>query len=657
MNSASELFDEGFAAHRQGDLDRAVDRYEAVLAYSPDHAKALHMRGVIHLQHREPQRAVDLIRRSLALDPSDASAYGNLASALLAIKRTDEAVEAARKGVGLNPSAADIWANLGTALSRRNSYPDALEAFQRAVALQPDRAGLHSAIGTCLGRLERYEEALLSHRRAIALAPDRPEYRNNLSSTLRQMELFEDAETELRAAMGAGLNDADMKASFGLLLHRRGRTAEAVEALDQAVREHGPSDLDKSVMFLRNYVAENTIEAQLAHAVRVAQAVSRSVKRFETHDNLPQPNRRLKLGLVSSDFRQHAVGLFLMNTLRALDRDQFEIYAYSGLDTEDAFATTFRSTVAHWRSTRLWSDSELADRVRGDRIDILVDLSGPTKGGRLELFARKPAPLSFGWLGYSGTTGLTTVDYVLGDAVVLPAGVKQLSEQPWRLPDAYLCYSPQESAPEVAPLPVIANGFITFGSLNNTSKISVGTLDTWARVLKAVPGSRLQLKARHVDLTGEDERQLVEEFSRRGIAGSRIDVLPWVKGWLQHLPLYHRFDIGLDPFPYNGTTTTCESLYMGVPVVTLRGDRFISRVGTTILHNAGLDDWIADDTEAYVEKAAAFASDVAALSQLRQSIRRQFVASPMCDAPRFARNFEAALRAMWRAWCEVAHRA
>jgi predicted O-linked N-acetylglucosamine transferase (SPINDLY family) len=650
--TADTLFDQAFAAHRQGDLEAAGKLYDDAIAVEPNHARALHMRGVVHLQQRQPEQAVALIRQSIAIDPTDASAYGNFTSALLTAKRVDEAVEAGRTGVRLKPDAADIWANLGTALTRRDSYPDALEAFQRAAALQPERAGLHSAIGTCLGRLERYEEALISHRRAITLAPDRPEYRNNLSATLRKMELFADAEAELRAAIAGGADDSDLKASLGGLLYRRGKTAEAVAAFEQASRQHGPSGLDRSLTFFKNYVAENSIEAQLAQAERAAGEIAREVKVYTSHDNTPDPNRRIRLGLISSDFRQHAVGLFLMNTLKALDPSAVELFAYSGYDTKDDFATAFRAIIPNWRSTHGWSDGDLADRVRADGIDILVDLAGPTSGGRLGVFARKPAPVSFGWLGYSGSTGLDRIDYVLGDAQVLPAGVKQLAEQPWLMPDAYLCFSPQAGAPEVMPTPALANGSVTFGSLNNTNKISAATLDTWARVLMAVPGSRLQLKARAKDSSGEDKRQLAEEFSRRGIELERIEVLDWAPGWLQHLPLYHRVDIALDPFPYNGTTTTCEALHMGVPVLALQGDRFISRVTASILHTAGFDDWIADDLDTYVEKAAKFASDIALLEHVRQKVRPQFMASPMCDAPRFARNFESALRQMWRRWCE-----
>jgi predicted O-linked N-acetylglucosamine transferase (SPINDLY family) len=478
MTDAAHLFEQGLAAHQNGDLETAASQYDAAIAANPRHARALHMRGVVQLQQRQPEKAVELIRQSLAIDPTDAGAHGNLTSALLAAKRVDHAVEAGREGVKLHPNAADIWANLGTALTRRNSYPEALDAFQCAVAMQPERAGLHSAIGTCLGRLERYEEALVSHRRAIALAPDRPEYRNNLSATLRRMELYGDAEAELRAAIAGGIDDSDLKASLGLLLHQRGKTADAVAALQQASRQHGPGRLDERLMFLKNYVDDNSIEAQLAQARRAAAEIASKVEVYGTYGNSLDPGKRIRLGLVSSDFRRHAVGLFLINSLRAIDPAVIEIFAYSGYDVEDSLGDAFRSFIPHWRSTHGWSDGELAERIRADGIDVLVDLSGPTAGGRLGVFAMKPAPVSFGWLGYSGSSGLDRIDYVLGDAEVLPAGTGQLAEMPWVMPDAYLCFSPQPEAPEVAPSPALANGFITFGSLNNTSKISQATLDT-----------------------------------------------------------------------------------------------------------------------------------------------------------------------------------
>jgi predicted O-linked N-acetylglucosamine transferase (SPINDLY family) len=363
------------------------------------------------------------------------------------------------------------------------------------------------------------------------------------------------------------------------------------------------------------------------------------------------PDRRLKIGLVSSDFRHHAVALFLLGVVRQIDAREVELFAYSGKDSGDPVNAAFKQTIRNWRGTSSLTDAELAELVRRDGIDILIDMSGPTAGGRLGVFARKPAPVSAIWLGYSGTTGHEAVDYIIGDAEVLPEGLVQSSEQPWRLPDAYLCFQPTEEPPPVAPLPALTNGHMTFGSFNNLNKVSDATIETWAAVLKAVPDSRLILKGHEGSASAGDT--IVNALVQRGVAADRIGMLAWVPGWCSHLPLYGQVDIGLDPFPYNGTTTTCESLLMGVPVVTLRGDRFISRVGATLMHNIGLDDWIADSLADYVELAVSKAQALDELGTLRGGLRQQFLSSPLCDTRRFARNFEVALRGMWRRYCAV----
>lgn len=657
MPTTNQLYEAGLALHKQGQLDAAAERYDSVLMRDKKHASALHMRGVIHLQQRNHAEAAKLIGQAVALQPHDATAHGNLVAALLPLNRFDEAIEVGRNAVQLNANSADIWGNLGTALSRRDRYPEASEAYRRAIALRPDRAGLHSALGRCLTVLKRYEEAMESHRRAIELAPDRAEYRHGMAMTLAEVGNTNEAEALLRGVAGKEDLDPEILASLGTLLQKRGKISDAIDVLQQVRAKVGPSDLDRKMMFIKNYVDSTTVETQLAQAIEAADRLRAGAVPYAGHDNTPDPERPIRVGLVSSDFRQHSVGMFLIDPLRAIDPKRLELYVYSGADVDDdAFNVEFRRYLRDWRSTYGVSDYGLAERVRQDRIDILVDLSGPTAGTRLATFAWKPAPIALGWLGYSGTTGLDTIDYILGDAEVLPEGLTQSSETPWRLPDAYLCFSPQAEAPDVGTLPALTNGSVVFGSLNNTSKLSAATLDAWAKILALVPDSRLHLKTRRKDHAADDTARLIGEFTSRGISANRVAVLDWTEGWLTHLPYYNGIDIGLDPFPYNGTTTTCESLHMGVPVLTLRGDRFISRVGATILKNAGLDDWIADDIDTYVAKAVAFASDLPALSHLRQTLRQQFVASPMCDAPRFARNFEAALRGMWRTWCDKQQR-
>lgn len=649
MTNAEQAYEQAFADHQSGKLDAAVAGYEEAIGADPEHADALHMLGVAHMQKGDPGQAANLIRRAIRVRPDDARAHSNLASALIAASRFDEAIEIARRAAELDPASADAWGNLGTALIRRNRYTEAVEPLRQALALQPGRAGLHSALGTTLGVLNDYGSALESHRRAIELAPGKPQYRNNMAMTLRQAGLKGEAEALLRAIVEEGNTDPDYFASLAGLLRRQGRVAEAVDVLQQVQAPDARVVIDKSLVFLRNYTNSVTVGEQLDQARHAASRQTAGIERLPTTIVDKSPGRRLRVGLVSSDFRQHAVALFLLGVVRQIDAKQVELFAYSGTDTRDDVNTAFRQAIPNWRGTSSLVDGELAEQVRRDRIDILIDLSGPTKGGRLGAFARKPAPVSAIWLGYSGTTGHDAVDYILGDAEVLPNGVVQSAEEPWRLPDAYLCFQPTQEPPPVGPVPAVSNGYVTFGSFNSLNKMSSATTDVWAAVLAAVPNSRLVMKVQQ-GLSGAGDT-IINGLVQRGVARDRIDMLDWVPGWCEHLPLYGQIDIGLDPFPYNGTTTTCESLLMGVPVVTLRGDRFISRVGATLMHNVGLDDWIADSVADYVELAVAKAQNLDGLRTLRSELRQQFLSSPLCDTRRFARNFEAALRGMWRRYC------
>ena len=646
--TAASTFEQAYAAHQTGSLDAAASGYEAVIRLEPQHHEALHLLGVVRMQQGDPAEASRLIRRAIRLSPSDARAHSNLASALIAASRFDEAIEAARRATDLAPGSADAWGNLGTALSRRSRYPEAVEAYRTALQLQPERAGLHSAVGHALGMVGQFEEALMSHRRAVELAPDRPAYRNNMAMTFGKAGLNAEAEALLRSIVEEGNTDPDYFASLAAMLQKRGKVVEAVSAMEKvsAAVAHAPTA--RRLMFMRNYVDSTTVETQLKQARDNAALTAAGIVRLPPAEPVRDPNRRLKVGIVSGDLRRHAVALFLLGVVRALDRREIELFAYSGSDNGDPVNQAFKAEIPNWRGISSMTDEEVARLVRRDGIDILIDLSGPTSGGRVATFAYKPAPVAAIWLGYSGTSGLAEMDYILGDAIVLPEGLEQSVEQPWRLPDAYLCFSPTDEPPPLAQLPAITNGYVTFGSFNNLSKVSGATVDAWAAVLEAVPNSRLLIKE-HKSVRSAGS--VLEELMKRGVAAERIGALEWVDGWGAHLPMYGRFDIGLDPFPYNGTTTTCESLLMGVPVVTLRGDRFISRVGASLLHTIGLDDWIAENVEEYVAIAVRRAGEIDQLAELRAGLRARLLASPLGDTRRFARNFERALRGMWQLYC------
>ncbi|HVW92926.1 MAG TPA: hypothetical protein VHB74_09985, partial [Devosia sp.] len=409
-----------------------------------------------------------------------------------------------------------------------------------------------------------------------------------------------------------------------------------------------------ALVFASNYRADLPPEETVRQARKVGEILARTYPARQIFANERDPGRRLRVGFVSSDFNLHPVSFFLESVLKAIDGREIELFAYSLSTVSDDMTGRLKAIFAQWRDAAQLAPPKFDQQIVEDGIDILIDLTGHTHSGIPAVFALKSAPVTVSWLGYSGTTGLPTMDYILADEIVAPASEARLfTEQIIRLPNSYLCYTPEPNAPAVSALPALENGHVTFGSFNNINKVSDGTVALWARLLAAVPAAQLALKGA-VLRRPEAGDELAARFAAHGIGRERLKLLPYEPEMAGHLGAYAHVDIGLDPFPYNGTTTTCEAMLMGVPVLTLRGDRFIAHVGESLLRSAGLAEWIADDEDQYVAKAVAFAADLPRLARLRAQLRAQLLASPLCDAPRFARDFEAAMREIWRRWCESA---
>jgi predicted O-linked N-acetylglucosamine transferase (SPINDLY family) len=368
-----------------------------------------------------------------------------------------------------------------------------------------------------------------------------------------------------------------------------------------------------------------------------------------SHPNDRSPDRRLRIGYVSPDFSRHPVGRFLLPLLESHDHARFEIFCYASVRAPDAVTDACRAAADTWRDVVGQSDEQVAAIVCRDRIDILVDLTMHMAGNRLLLFARKPAPVQVSYLAYCGATGLTTIDYRLTDPYLDPPGGEQRSggEQPIRLPETYWCYRSTVLAPPVGPLPALRSGHVTFGCLNNFAKVSGPTLVAWSRLLQTLPESRLLLHARpgsHCDRV----RDLV---ARQGVRPERLGFVDRLAA-AEYFRVYGQIDVALDPFPFGGGTTTCDALWMGVPVVSLAGATAVGRSGLSILSNLGRAEWVARDGEQYLRIAVDLAQDLPSLEELRGTLRAQMQASPLMDVPRFARNVEAAYRMMWQRWCE-----
>ncbi|HZL38653.1 MAG TPA: tetratricopeptide repeat protein [Pseudolabrys sp.] len=693
-SAAGALFASAVQHHQAGRLAEAEACYRRVLAAQPDHADAAFNLGVALRQLGKAGEAIAAYAQALRIKPDYPEAHYNLGNALMAPGNADEAITAYTQALRINPDHAQAAANLGVAYSNRgvvlmeqNKYDEAASAFGQSLALKPDHAEAHynlgnlrkrqgrlvdaaaayalalrinpnlieahSNLGNTFAELGRYDEAVAAHRAAIALKPDLAEVHYNLGNALKEQSRLGDAASAYRRAIGLNPNYADAYANLGIVLMEQGRLDEAASAFAQATALK-PDDtvaLSNRLVCL-NYDDSQTSDRLLAAHREWDERYAAPASRPGAYANDRAPGRRLKVGYVSPDLRAHSVAYFLTPLLENHSKQAVEVFCYAGVVRPDAVTAHLRGVADHWCSTVAMPDDALAERIRTDGIDILIDLAGHTAHNRLRVFARKPAPVQATWLGYPNTTGLRAIDYRLVDDVTDPRGTADAvaSETLLRLANGMHCYAGLKDAPEPAPPPCVKSGVVTFGSFNNLSKISAATLDVWAKLLTQMPSASLLLKGK--PFADEAARNyLLAHLRERGVAAERVQLVAWLPQTTSHLALYEQIDIGLDPFPYNGTTTTCEALWMGVPVVTLRGEHHAARVGASLLGQAGLPELIAGSAEDYAAIASALAADPERLAGLRSSLRRRMMASPLCDGKSFARNMEAAFRTMWQRWC------
>jgi predicted O-linked N-acetylglucosamine transferase (SPINDLY family) len=535
-------------------------------------------------------------------------------------------------------------------------FKEAIASFERAIVLKPDMPGFHLNLGTTYLYLDLHEEAAAAFRAALKLNAKYPAAHSNLGMALLRLGQHKAAEEEMRAALALKPDSAEAHRGLGMVLREQGQMAGALESYERAIAlEPDSVESLQQLLFVENYLGRGTPAQAVAEAR--AMAAKMPAGSGAPHINSRDPERRLKIGFVSGDFRRHPVSQFMGHLLPHFDRQATEITLFANQDSNDQVTAQLRKDSDGWQSIWRVGDEEAEALIRERGIDILIDLSGHTSYNRMPLFARRPAPVQAAWLGYSGTTGLAAVDYIIADASVIPPGHEaNFVETPMRLPDAYLCYAPPVFSgltATVSPPPSKANGFVTFGSYNKLDKISDATVACWAQVLLAVPGSKLLLKGASLD-RDEVRRTTEARFAVHGVSADRLVLKPQNPSYVLHFQSYGEIDICLDPFPYNGTTTSCDAFWMGVPMITLSGDRFISRVGASLLGTLGLGDLVATDVAGYVAIAARLAADPVRLAAIRGTLRDDFLRSPLGDAPRFVRNFEAALREMWRRWCAQA---
>lgn len=553
--------------------------------------------------------------------PDDPAALHLLGHVLTVQGRTGEALPMLSRAAALNPDDPDVQFNLADALHREGRLRAAEDALRRAVAARPEFVAAWLGLAGVMMGLDRLDDAEDCFVRALALEP--------------------------------GLAEAHY--NYGNLLHREGRIAEALQQYRTAidlkpdfVRAH--SNLVFTLNYSDELSPEEIFEQHRDWGRRHADPLMAAVR---PHANPRTVGRTLRVGYVSPDFRDHAVTYIFESTLANHDRRRVMAYCYSDVERPDAYTERLRRSACAWRDIAGQDDEAVAELVRNDAIDILVDLTGHTDSHRLLMFARKPAPVQVSWNGYPNTTGMLAIDYRLTDARADPPGTTEhlYSETLVRLPEIYVAFTPPAVSPEVSLPPVLQTGQITLGSFNALFKVTPRAIRVWSTLLHELPDSRLLLFAVPAGRTHE---RVIREFAQHGIGEARLELAPRLP-MAEFLDAHSRVDIALDSFPYSGTTTTCQTLWMGVPVVTLAGKSLVSRVGVTMLASVGLESCVAADESDYVRKVIALAGNRARLQELRLDMRRRMAGSPLTDGARFARFLEDAYATMWEHYCRDAH--
>ena len=602
----------------QGKLEEAAECYRQAVSINPDFAEGFLNLGFVLKEQKRFAEAEQQIKQAVRINPTLEDAYYILG--VISQERGDLAGAIANftKALDIKPDFEVVYLDLGRVLFRSGQTEGAKRVIEKGLSLNPDSAELHFYLGNIYAEEKALEKALACYQKALLIWPDSPAIYNNLGSAYIDL----------------------------------GRVDEAIESYQKVLSLYPDSiEAASSLLFIQSFAANGSPAKYLEEAKALGSKLVALARPYtDWHVSLTSDGSSpLRVGLVSGDLKGHPVGFFLESLLAHLNQSRVELVAYNTQTHEDALTARIKPRFVAWSCIAGLSDEAAAQKIHADGIHILVDLAGHTSHNRLPLFAWKPAPVQVSWLGYFASTGVPGIDYLLADPISVPESQReQFTETIWYLPDTRLCFTAPATDAQQAlkPPPAAQNGFITFGCFQNVRKISDDVLAVWGTILQALPQARLRLQNKQMNSDAARE-QLAQRLARVGIGQDRV-TLEGPISREAYLAAHAEVDIILDTFPYPGGTTTCEALWMGVPTLTLAGDTMLARQGASMLTCAGLGEWVANDKSDYVAQALSFAKDVDRLAQLRAGLREQVLASPLFDAPRFARHLEDALQGMWQ---------
>jgi predicted O-linked N-acetylglucosamine transferase (SPINDLY family) len=648
----------GRAFKASGDLEQAVTAYQRAIELKPRYAEAHVSLGMVQKAQGDLEAAIASYRRAIQIAPSLAVAHTNLGAALAMQQErqnaedggsdvpSPESIAAQQRAAALDPHDSDVQRNLGAILLRAGRPEEAMHAFNAALTLDPTDLEACMHFGKCLSDLGDHGLARGLFEKFLAGNADDAKMLRALAFSLTMLGEADEALTRVRRSLELEANPITAMQLGNTLLQVR-RIEEAMAQCRQGIEDSGRDLALYPVLLMGlNYLHETPEPIFAAHR--------------EVHDKLlvagleaqPLPRRPrtarepLRVGFVSGDFVRHSVPFFLEAWWGHVDPARVEIHAYHSNVRSDDTTRRLKALATHWVESGHLSDEALERRIRADGIDVLIDLTGMTASSRILMFARQPAPVQVGYLGYPTVTGVPAMGWRMTDRAIDPGDLPDFpSDKPLALPRSMFCYAPPP-APDVGPLPALRQGYVTFGSFNNIAKLTDHTLALWAGALNAVPGSHLLLKAAAM-AQASNRADIAAFMARHGIEAQRLRFEARRGADADHLALYNEVDIALDSYPYNGATTTCEALWMGVPVITRRGATHTSRMGASILGAIGRSDWVAGSDEDFVRIAAMLSRDLPALAAWREGARARIRAGELCDGPGMALAVQAALEAAW----------
>jgi len=643
-----KTFKAALEAHQSGDLVNAESLYRKFLRDNPPHEAANCNLGLLLLTTGRAREAIPSFQKLIALYPKHDHAHIYLANSYAQLQLFPEALERYAKAVAIAPELSLGWYNYGKCWIDVGNYQEALKCFGVAIEKEPDNFKTWVNQGLALHQLGSHEAALASFDRALKISPRFVEAWCNKAVVLTTLLRLDEAVEAARQAISIQPNSALAYSTLGNALKDLGFIEEAIAAFQFAITLD-PSDIKThSKLAYSAYFHPGFSETAILGEAR---------NWGKLHGRVPSvpldtgrdvnPHKRLRIGYVSPDFREHCQSFFTLPLLANHDHREFEIFCYSSVGKPDAVTEKLSSLADVWRTCQAENDQPLAETIRKDGIDVLVDLTMHMAGGRPQLFNERPAPIQIAWLAYPGTTGHPAIDFRLTDPRLDPPEMpdNRYTEQSVRLPDTFWCYDPRESRTQVNDLPAKQNGWLTFGCLNNFCKVTDMTLILWSKVLNALPTARLLLLAPPTTYRS----RVLDVLGKQGVSSERIEFVGY-QSRDAYLDTYQRIDICLDTIPYNGHTTSLDAYWMGVPVITLVGDTIVGRAGWSQLNNLSLTELAAFDEESFIGIAKEFAADLERLGTLRATLRGRLQASPLMDGKRFARNMEAVFRGLWQNW-------